>query len=198
MKVRCSGNVPCLRCQRKREVCFYKPEDARVTVSQRHELCNSFLSLRYTNFLCSYLQSLQDRAREAQPSQPGPESSPHDTAGIKSSTLAPRDAVSNFQSDQSSQRSSDDSTRYHALARSQDGTDVTIQGSHPGRLPLSGNRTYPGDPHHQRLEIGSDDVGSSPDFTRNPLVDNGETFARDPYGKYCMLLLVAMAVDLVH
>lgn len=25
----------------------------------------------------------------------------------------------------------------------------------------------------------------SPEFNRNPLVDNGEVFARDPHGKFC-------------
>ncbi|KAL6899918.1 hypothetical protein GGI43DRAFT_427621 [Trichoderma evansii] len=51
MKVRCSGTVPCTRCQRKRETCLFGREDTRVTVSQ------------------SYLESLESRVQRAQAPQ---------------------------------------------------------------------------------------------------------------------------------
>jgi hypothetical protein len=49
MKVRCSGNVPCNRCQKSGEKCYFKSEDARITVSQRQANCNKLMRPELTD-----------------------------------------------------------------------------------------------------------------------------------------------------
>lgn len=45
---------------------------------------------------------------------------------------------------------------------------------------------------------GSTIVEASPEeYSNNPLVDNGETFARDPFGKYCLFHLNASPTPFV-
>ncbi|KAI6782912.1 uncharacterized protein J7T54_002071 [Emericellopsis cladophorae] len=162
MKVRCSGTMPCVRCQRKKEECYFRAEDARITVSQ------------------SYLQSLETRAST-------------DNRGDLRSILRPssprrQTALSPPQSTVMSRHGSSIGPR--AMPDSRHGSTVTTNaslGSRDGTTPGSLHLPEP----TQRRTFGPDDRDTSTNrdssphgFRQNPLVDNGETFARDSNGKF--------------
>ncbi|KAF4807815.1 Proline utilization trans-activator [Colletotrichum siamense] len=154
MKVRCSGTVPCTRCEKKKESCYFRPEETRITVSE------------------SYLRALETRTGRPR------ESLRHSARGL--SVRRPGDL---FQASVLSPPQSTDSSGQL------DGQPTQNYGCIGGSA-RDHDHANPEDERllhrdEQPLESGPTCVRpSANEFETNPLVNDGESFALDSYGKY--------------